>query len=408
MSDERNEREQARVDRRSERDARRSEREGRRERGFGHAGFAPELATHIHEAVREGLGAAGGFPFSDLAGGEEHAESVERTFIVDGAPSIRLRNVSGESRIAVGPEGEVRLRARKRVRGASEERAKRLLENVEIRMEQNGTEISIRPHLYEQDRGWLDLFRGGRVAVDFDLTVPQGSRIDATTVSGGLDVRGTRGPLDVQSVSGDVTLADIHGPMRLKTVSGDASCADLAGALEANSVSGDLDFARCRLHSADVVTVSGDVDVSGELGADRDHRFKTISGDIDLALVGTSYDIRFKTMSGELACGLVATVSGDGRRDKHIVAGDGGVRVTVKTVSGDLQLHSSTGAVPAGSPASAVPGAEAAPDPEATVRMDPPGQPDRDARSILERVARGELDVDAAAQALDAARGARG
>ncbi len=345
-----------------------------------------------------------GLPFPDPTGDDEHAETVERTFTVNGPPHLRLRNVSGESRITVGADGEVRVRARKRVRGASEDRAKRLLENVEIRMEQTGDEVSVRPHLYEQDRGWLDLFRGGRVAVDFEIAVPRHSRIDATTVSGALDLRGTRGPIEVQSVSGPVTLDDVQGAIRLKTVSGDASCTALAGAIEANSVSGDLAFERCRLHGCDIVTVSGDVDVSGDLDAGREHRLKTISGDVELVLVGSSYDVRFKTMSGELECALVGEISREGRRDKHVRVGAGAARVTVKTVSGDLQLRPGDGAVPAGP-------FGMSDDPEATIRVDPdrPGGPvAADAREILARVARGELDVDAAARALDATRGGRG
>ncbi len=345
------------------------------------------------------------FDLGDLAGGEEHSETIEKTFVLDGPPGLHLRNVSGTSRIAVGADAEIRVRARKRVRGASEDRAKRLLENVEIRMEQSGSDVSIRPHLYEQDRGWLDLFRGGRVAVDFDIVVPRESHIDATTVSGDLDVRGTRGPLEVQSVSGDVTLSDVQGPIRLKTVSGDASCTEVAGALEANSVSGDLTFDRCRIHGCDIVTVSGDVDLTGDLDAEREHRLKTISGDVELALVGSSYDVRFKTMSGDLACDLAASVTREGRRDKHVVVGDGAARVTVKTVSGDLQLRPGGGGVPEASAAS---GASARPaDPEATARMDPNEAGGAGAREILERLARGELDVDAAARALDDARGGR-
>lgn len=359
------------------------------------------------ETARERGGGGFGFDLGDPAGGPEYSETVERTFTVDGPARLQLRNVSGLSRLTVGADGEIRVSARKRVRGASEDRAKRLLENVEIRMEQSGNDVSVRPHLYEQDRGWLDLFRGGRVAVDFEITVPQHSRIDATTVSGDLDLRGTRGPVEVQSVSGDVTLVDVQGPVRLKTVSGDASCTDLAGALEANSVSGDLTFDRCRLHGCDVVTVSGDVDLTGELDAGREHRLKTISGDIELALVGSSYDVRFKTMSGELDCALAGEISREGRRDKHVMVGGGAARVTVKTVSGDLQLRPGEGAVPEASVASAAARSE---DPEATVRMAPreagdPGRPG--AREILEKVARGELDVDAAARALDAARGGR-
>lgn len=343
-----------------------------------------------------------GFDLGAPDGGEEHSETVEQRFSVDGPPRLRLRNVSGQSRITVGQDREIHVRARKRVRGASEDRAKRLLENVEIRMEQSGDELSVRPHLYEQDRGWLDLFRGGRVAVDFDIAVPRGSSVDATTVSGDLEVRGTRGPLEVQSVSGDVTLADVQGPIRLKTVSGDASGTDLAGALDANSVSGDLTFDRCRVHGCDIVTVSGDVDLTGELEAGTEHRLKTISGDIELALPGTSYDVRFKTMSGDLDCTLAARVTSEGRRDKHVIVGDGEIRVAVKTVSGDLDLRRGGGQVPEARATSAV---APSPDPEALARMDP--APRAGSRDILERLARGELDVDAAARALDEARSGR-
>ena len=348
-----------------------------------------------------------GFPFDggEPGGGEEHSGTIEKRFSVGGQPQLHLRNVSGESRITVGSDGEIHVRARKRVRGASEDRAKRLLENVEVRMEQSGDEVSVRPHLYEQDRGWLDLFRGGRVAVDFDIAVPRGTRIDASTVSGDLAVQGTRGPLEVQSVSGDVRLADVQGPIRLKTVSGDVSGTDVAGALDANSVSGDLNFDRCRIHGCEVVTVSGDFHLAGELETVREHRFKTISGDVALDLGGRSYDVRFKTLSGDLDCTLGGTVTGEGKRDKHVIVGDGLTRVMVKTVSGDLELHPGHGAVPEASPASSAP---ASSDPLATERMpEVPGAAGGDSREILERLARGELDVEAAGRALDDARGRR-
>ncbi|GAC1459530.1 MAG: hypothetical protein NVSMB8_09230 [Candidatus Limnocylindrales bacterium] len=345
------------------------------------------------------------FDLGQPAGGEEHSGTIEKRFIVGGQPQLHLRNVSGESRITVGSDGEIHVRARKRVRGASEDRAKRLLENVEVRMEQSGDEVSIRPHLYEQDRGWLDLFRGGRVAVDFDIAVPRGTRIDASTVSGDLAVQGTRGSLELQSVSGDVRLADVQGPIRLKTVSGDVSGTDVAGALDANSVSGDLHFDRCRIHGCEVVTVSGDFHLAGELETVREHRFKTISGDVGLDLGGRSYDVRFKTLSGALECTLPGTVTGDGKRDKRVMVGDGLTRVLVKTVSGDLEIHPGHGGMPEASAASS---ARSAPDPSATERMPPAAAPAQDGtREILERLARGELDVEAAGRALDGARGRR-
>lgn len=399
MSDERerHEREHQREDaRRARREQRRSLRDEIR-RSFG-ASFPHDLGEQIRRSVDAG------FDFADFdLGGEEFSEVVEHDFSVGHLPHLHVRNISGETRIRVGADGTIHVRARKRVRGTSEERAKRLLENVEIRMEQRGDEISVKPHLYEQDRGWMDLFRGGRVAVDLEITVPRELRIEAHTVSGDLTLAGTRGPLDIQSVSGDVTLDDVQGPTQLRAVSGDTRYSDFAGQLESNSVSGDQRLERCVLHGSDIVTVSGDVFFAGDLVATRDHRIKTVSGDVDLGLVGSSYDVRFKTMSGDLDAAEAKTLR-DERRDKHIVIGSGDAHIVVKTVSGDLRVGTRAGSVPESSAA-----ATEAPlgDVERTEPMARP--PDRGAqvREVLDRLARGELDVEAAAAAIDAVRGAR-
>lgn len=374
MPDER-EREQRHIERSAERLAERALRQDRREHR-PHAGID--------------LGVLG-----DL-GSEEFTEEVEATFSVEGAPTIRSRNVSGETRIAVGRDGTVQVQARKRVRGSSSEKAKRLLQNVEVRMEQHGDVIDVRPHLYEQDRGWLDLFRGGRVSVDLIITVPREASIEAHTVSGDLSVTGTRGQAEIQSVSGDVTVEDVQGPLSLKSVSGDCSCAGFVGRLEANTVSGDLTFERCRVREADIVTASGGLSLEGDLERGGQHRLRTISGDIDLSLAGSAYEIGYKTMSGDVSLDADGRITKDGRRDRTIHVGSGGepARVQVKTVSGDLAVHASSAAVPDdAAPAPAPP--TAAPD---SARSDA-------ARDVLERLARGELDVDGAAAALDAARG---
>jgi len=156
-----------------------------------------------------------------------------------------------------------------------------------------------------------------------------------------------------------------------------------------------------RLHGSDVITVSGDVRIDGELDKAREHRLKTISGDIELELTGGSYDVRFSSMSGDLDSELEGEISLTGRRDKHIVIGAAETKVTVKTMSGDLEIRASGGTAPASTVA-----AEAAQpaDVERTEPMEPPRPPAQamDVRELLERVARGEVDVAAAAAALDA------
>ena len=374
-------REERHRERAKERELRHAEREQERARRHEarHARHAPHFMFD--------LGALG-----DLAG-EEFTEEVEGVFSVDGAPTVRSRNVSGETRVVVGPDGTVRVQARKRVRGSSADKAKRLLQNVEVRMEQQGNVIGVRPHLYEQDRGWLDLFRSGRVSVDLVITVPREASIDVQTVSGDLSVTGTRGQAEIQSVSGDVSVEDLQGRLYLKSTSGDCTCAAFVGQLEANTVSGDLSIERSRVREADIVTVSGDLSVEGDLERDGQHRMRTISGDVDLSLAGSAYEIGYKTMSGDVRLDADGRVTKDGRRDRTIHLGPekGAARVLVKTVSGDLTVRASGADVPA----------DTAPARDAAAAS--ASQRD-EARDVLERLARGELDVDAAAAALDAAR----
>src|SRR6266702_4720493 len=267
-------------------------------------------------------------------------------------PRLRVQNVSGETAIRIGEPGQVRVVARKRVKGGSADRAKRLLENVEVRIEQKGNDIFVEPHLYEQERSWLDLFRGKRFRVDFEITVPRETAVNAQTVSGDFDLHGTRGPARVESVSGDVNIEDVQGPIRIKSVSGDVQFTDYVGAVEGSFVSGDVDI-RGRVHSCELHTVSGDIsiDLEPEIGG-RDNPVKTVSGDLTI-----------KPASSSVAEEPAAT------RES-----------TESEVESEFEDH----------------------DPERTAPMPPPQS--AKVRDLLERLARGDVSVDEVAAKLDETR----
>lgn len=357
-----------------------------------------------------------GMPFGDFAkgfmkdfmkdaGGDTYSEAVQETFAFERMPRLRIRNVSGETTIHVGETGKITVVATKRVAATSEERAKRLLRNLEIRMERDGDELRVEPHLYEQERSWVDLFRGRRFRVDFDVTVPHECAVDAQTVSGDLSVRGVTGPHDVQAVSGDVVVEDAEGPLRLKSVSGDVEVRRYVGHVEGNTVSGDVTFDAARIRSMALQTVSGDLVVKGVLEPPRAHRMKAISGDVELDLTEPDMVIEFHTTSGDLDCDVAARVERQGRRDCTVSCGAARGRVVVKTVSGDLTIRSSGVSVrgaPTDEQAHAWTAPAPQPDLEATAPMGSAPRPD--VRDLLERVAKGELGVDDAAAALDDAR----
>lgn len=405
------EREKERADREREHEQRREERrarhEARHEFGFRHRGFGINVDVDPDEIARSVSAAFIGMEDED-DDGDAHDQTVEKTFTVDGMPRLRVQNVSGETAIRVGESGQVRVVARKRVKGGSADRAKRLLENVEVRIEQRGNDIFVEPHLYEQERTWLDLFRGKRFRVDFEITVPRETAINAQTVSGDLDLNGTRGPARVESVSGDVNIEDVQGPMRLKSVSGDVQCTDYVGAVEGSSVSGDVDI-RGRVRACELHTVSGDIsiDLEPEAGG-RECRLKTISGDVEVGLLTASCVCDYHTASGDLECDEPARIVREGRKDRTVIIGDGKSRLFVKTVSGDLTIKPASSSVreePAaaqGAPdadADVESESESGSDPERTAPMAPPAS--AKVRDLLERLAKGEVSVDEVAAKLD-------
>jgi hypothetical protein len=406
-------RERERADREREHEQRREERrarhEARHEFGFRHRGFDIKVDVDPDEIARSVSAAFVGMDDDDES--ETHDQTIEKTFTVDGMPRLRVQNVSGETAIRVGEPGQVRVVARKRVKGGSADRAKRLLENVEVRIEQNGNDIFVEPHLYEQERTWLDLFRGKRFRVDFEITVPRETAVNAQTVSGDLDLNGTRGPARLESVSGDVNIADVQGPMRLKSVSGDVQCTDYVGAVEGSSVSGDVDI-RGRVRACELHTVSGDISVElePEIGG-RESRLKTISGDVEVGLLTGSCICDYHTASGDLDCEEPARIIREARKDRTIIIGEGRAHFTVKTVSGDLTIKAASSSVreePAAAQKSpetefnAESESEDERDPERTAPMAPPTT--AKVRDLLERLAKGEVSVDDVAAKLDETR----
>ncbi len=393
-------------------EARRAAREARRSHRIEMSGHGIRIDDMNVDGV--GIGAfAKGFmkDFMKDVGGETYTEVVTGEFVFERMPRLRVRNISGETTIKRGDDGKITVVATKRVSAGSEDRAKRLLQNLEVRMEQNGDELRVEPHLYEQERSWVDLFRGKRFRVDFEIAVPRECGVDAQTVSGDVSVSGVAGPHEVQAVSGDVTVEDGEGPLRLKSVSGDVEVRRYVGHVEGNTVSGDVTFDAARVRSLALQTVSGDVSVTGVLEPARAHRVKTVSGDIELVLVEPDLVIEFHTASGDLECAAPAQIQKRGRTEHTVSFGGARGHAVMKTVSGDLTIAQAETAVP-GEAASEETGPWAGPSPDAPAtpptddveRTAPMDVTERDVRDVLERLARGELGVDEAAVALDDAR----
>jgi len=194
----------------------------------------------------------------------------------------------------------------------------------------------------------------------YEVSVPVGTRVHASAVSGDVTVRGTAGETLVNSVSGDIEVRDAQERVEMHTVSGDIKASKLRGRIRANSVSGDItaedvvgDFEgksvsggatiRGALTGIEFESVSGDFDFAGDIRGDGSYSVNTHSGDIHLVLPSnTGATLELQTFSGDVRPGFPITLQpGEqplGRRNRQLrfTVNGGGPRLHLETFSGDI------------------------------------------------------------------------
>jgi DUF4097 and DUF4098 domain-containing protein YvlB len=196
--------------------------------------------------------------------------------------------------------------------------------------------------------------------------VPYGVRVLATSQSGDVSVRGTRGQVEARSQSGDIHVEDVATRLDVNTLSGGLTASNVGGDAEITTVSGDVKLSDVH-GNVDVGTVSGEVELRGVTA--KLVRAKTTSGDvtydgiIDPAgryeFVAHSGDIRLHVQRDASAQLTVSTWSGSIDSDFPITLkpgehgigkttskrftfeiGAGAGRITAESFSGDITISS--------------------------------------------------------------------
>lgn len=224
----------------------------------------------------------------------------------------------------------------------------------ELVFERDGNEVVVRVETGSRS--------GRRVSSDLELRIPRESSLRASGVSADIEVRGVRGELRLNSVSGDISAqvfgsveaatvsGDIdlagegaEGYARLSSVSGDVDVKGLSGELEMTSVSGDLAVDGGTWSRFYGQTTSGDMDWSAAVTDNARVDVETINGDLEVIFRGelsARFDI--ETFNGHIRNCFGPEPQRTSRyapgRELRFSEGDGGARVTIKTLNGDLRL----------------------------------------------------------------------
>jgi len=239
----------------------------------------------------------------------------ERTLPVSGPVELHVASASGDIHVRPGSDGEVHIVGHVYAGNEwsfsnAEERLHAVLDHPPI--DQMGSVIEVGHSLHENN-----------VSIDYYITVPKGTEVEANSASGDIYVDGVEGALRARSASGDLHASGVKGPLYLHDTSGDIRASiDQSPNVEAQDISGDITLNNVR-SMLQANTVSGDLTISG---APADGwRLHSVSGDVTLHTAGAGpFQVIANTVSGDI-------------HNSH--SGGSGPTLRIDTVSGDIVVH---------------------------------------------------------------------
>ncbi|MBD8873248.1 DUF4097 family beta strand repeat-containing protein [Rhodanobacter sp. DHB23] len=212
--------------------------------------------------------------------------------------------------------------------------------------------------------GWLNWGGDNRMGPTMlDLHVPRGAALDVRVVSAPLVVDGMEGgkisvntvsgrarinanspALDIESVSGNIELAGHAMQANLQTVSGDILAPVLGDQAKLQTVSGRIQANGGPWHQLTLSTVSGDVQLAGNLAPDGKLAIDSMSGNVQLQLpASANATVHASSFSGDLR-----SDAGTAQKSEHgpgskldTTLGNGSGSINVQTFSGDLRIRTS-------------------------------------------------------------------
>ena len=306
-----------------------------------------EAAHHWRHWARGGWGAR---MAATLGGGHEASAPFEDVRATS-ATRLVVRNTRGDVRLSQSPDGQLRVRARRRVWASEARDAERLAERLPIEIREAGEVITV------EGPGARPFHE--RLRVDFDIAVPEALRIELHLVRGDVqaealprdlsitlvkgDISATDcGRITIQNVSGEILVQQARGEVAARVIRGDLHIAGVSGDVTAATKRGDVTVRASTAGRVEISTVRGDVDLRAEAfspgGGATVH---TVNGDVAVRL-GPQARCRIEatTVAGTVSSALTLQ---DVRADRRHLTGTLGapdVSVRISATRGDISLAS--------------------------------------------------------------------
>lgn len=293
----------------------------------------------------------------------------ERAFTVTGPVQLEITNASGDVSVTGGADGKVLVRADVRVSGfafsAPQERLDEIISTPPV--EQKGSIIRIGGELRHVNN----------VSISYVIEVPRGTEVNTKLASGSQTIRNIRGPVKALAASGSIRVENIERYVQLRTLSGvievnsigdDVRASSASGAIRLSNIKGDVRMnalsggihisepsgrveAKTASGSVEVVAAhsdvsaeaaSGGISVQGNPGSTAFWELKTVSGVVQLAVPpSANFHLAADAVSGDIRADIPIVIEEKGRHSVRAHLGEGGGRIEVRTVSGEIRVRPS-------------------------------------------------------------------
>jgi DUF4097 and DUF4098 domain-containing protein YvlB len=237
--------------------------------------------------------------------------TVEKTFSVQPGGHLTAATQGGDITIRTGDTATVQVTAKQVIRASTENEADELLANLELKLEQQGNDVTATAK-YEKNKAG---FNWGQIPVTVSFTIVVPRQYD----------------LQLNTSGGDIAVADLTGKVRARTSGGDLNFARIDGDLDASTSGGDV-FLREGTARTKLSTSGGDVVVERAGGPTE---VSTSGGDITLNAVKEL--ISANTSGGDIKAVLTGPLS----QNTTLSTSGGDIRVTLPKGTG-LRLDAST------------------------------------------------------------------
>jgi DUF4097 and DUF4098 domain-containing protein YvlB len=295
--------------------------------------------------------------------------TFDRNYTVTGPIRLELTNAAGDVDISAGSDGKVHVHADVRASGIGFDNPRKRLDDTLSNppVEQKGDAIRI----------GKDMSHIRNISISYTIQVPRDTEVDANVASGAQTIRNLTGPVTVRAASGSIRLENIHRDADVTTVSGSIAVSNVGGGLHTSTASGNVDISGIKGNvranavsgviriakpgarveasntsgevqiqdaSKDVKAhaMSGLVSVQGNPGADSYWDLKSVSGGVQLRVpAAANLHLSAEASSGDIRSDVPIVIEEQGKHSLRAHMGNGGGRVEVHTVSGEIHVSGS-------------------------------------------------------------------